>query len=274
MHIYKETEKISSQVPKAQGDIIQLEWPDSYDGPVFGIVINADCDLEHRKNDNVIAFIPIYSFHDYLSKFWASGHIDEVLKKATDFILSITGDQDQEALYLWLQSSSLDVVTSSLLTSLKLKKKEIERFKDELRKISICRDENYRPIDRFKQLCAIAPNPKKYAQVYILAAKKAMGEGHFFISDFLDQNNIGYVVRMRRIYILQEQDYFLSISDQKAHSQGNRLTGVRVGRLTALHRFKIIQLFAQQYSRVGLPDELTELEDLALEDIIEHFSGV
>jgi hypothetical protein len=101
-----------------------------------------------------------------------------------------------------------------------------------------------------------------------------MGDGHFFISELIDDANVGFVVRMRRIYTLPEADYFVSTSEQRSRSEGDRPTAVRVGRLTGLYRFKILQLFAQQYSRIGLPDEVTALGSLAIDDLVEQFAGV
>ncbi|RUX78136.1 hypothetical protein EOA25_38970 [Mesorhizobium sp. M2A.F.Ca.ET.040.01.1.1] len=101
-----------------------------------------------------------------------------------------------------------------------------------------------------------------------------MGDGHFFISEIIDDTNVGFVVRMRRIYTLPEVDYFVSTSVQRSRSDGARPTAVRAGRLTGLYRFKLLQLFAQQYSRIGLPDEVTALGALAIDDLVEQFAGV
>src|SRR5690606_4470775 len=118
-------------------------------------------------------------------------------------------------------------------------------------------------------LCANASDPVTYAKTHITAAKKTMGDGHFFISELIDDTNVGFVVRMRRIYTLPEVDYFVSTSEQRSQSEGDRPTAVRVGRLTGLYRFKLLQLFAQQYSRIGLPDDVTALGSLAIDDLVE-----
>jgi len=56
-------------------------------------------------------------------------------------------------------------------------------------------------------------------------------------------------------------------------SQGDKPTAVRVARLTERYRFKVLQLFSQQYSRIGLPDEITELSELVIDDLVAEFTG-
>lgn len=268
-----ETERVLQREPRRQGDIIKLEWPAGLSGPPLGIVINADCDLAHGKTDGVIAFVPIYPFRDYLAEFWATGHVDEVCNAATRGILKLAADDDPEALHGWLRSSGPEDVAEKLASSRSLKKKDSEQLAIELRRLAVCLDGARTPLERFQQLCAIASDAPAYAKTHINAAKKAMGEGHFFISEMVDDARVGFVVRMRRIYALPETDYFISSSDQQSRSDGNRPTAVRLGRLTALYKFKVLQLFAQQYSRIGLPDEITALGSLAVDDLVEQFAG-
>ncbi|MCB0361003.1 MAG: hypothetical protein KDD44_15245, partial [Bdellovibrionales bacterium] len=77
----------------------------------------------------------------------------------------------------------------------------------------------------------------------------------------------------RRIYTLPVAQYFVSESEQKSQSTGDRPTAVRIARLTELYRFRLIQLFAYQFSRVGLPDEVTALSALAVDDLVQRFAG-
>lgn len=271
---HKETERASHQEPRGQGDIIRLEWPDGLEGPPLGIVLNADCDLAHGKTDGVIAYVPIYPFRDYLANFWAAGHVAEIAGVATQAVLKLTGDSEPDALHSWLQSSGPGDVAIKISEFQNLKKKDSDQLAVELRRLAVCLDTSLSPIDRFQALCASASNATAYAKTHITAAKKAMGDGHFFISEMIDDTNVGFVVRMRRIYTLPEVDYFVSTSEQMSQSEGNRPTAVRVGRLTGLYRFKVLQLFAQQYSRIGLPDEITALGSLAIDDLVEQFAGV
>ena len=67
------------------------------DGPTLGVVINADCDLENGKLDGVMAYLPMYPFKEYLTRFWAPGHVTDVMSTATTKILDIVGDPETAA---------------------------------------------------------------------------------------------------------------------------------------------------------------------------------
>jgi hypothetical protein len=274
MLIQREAERVPQHDPRSQGDIIRIEWPEGKSGPNLGVVINADCDLAHAKTDGVIAFLPVYSFHDYLSQFWASGHAQEVMKSAIIEVLKMVKDKDASGLITWLKESGPHQVCSSITALAKLKNVDAERLQRELNRLSIAQNIELSPISRFQQICAVAPDPGNYARSQITNAKKSMGDGHFFISDLAVEQSIGFIIRMRRIYTMPEEDYFVSESEQRSRSQGDTTTAVRIARLTERYRFKVLQLFAQQYSRVGLPDEVTALSALAIDDLVHTFAGV
>ncbi|WP_439541222.1 hypothetical protein [Hyphomicrobium sp.] len=237
-------------------------------------MINADCDLAHQKTDGVVAFLPIYSFHDYLSQFWAPGHIQEVVDHATQAVLKLADDSDAAVLHAWLKSSGAEAVCFSIVRYKGLKKSQSDQLDRELRRLAICLDAAQAPIIRFRHLCSAAPDPASYARTHITSAKKAMGEGHFVFSDLVDDQSVGFVIRMRRIYTMPEGDCFVSTSEQMSRSQGDRPTAVRVARLTERYRFKVLQLFSQQYARIGLPDDVTALSALVIDDLVVTFSGV
>lgn len=274
MGVQRETERVVQQNPRGQGDIIKIEWPEGEKGPRLGVVINADCDLANGKTDGIVAFLPIYPFHDYLSQFWAPSYIQEIITAATQNVLKLAGDTDRAGLHTWVRTSGIEAVGSAITNYKCLKKAQIEQLNNELRRLAICLDTEQTAITQFRHICGIAPAPAAYARTQITNAKKAMGEGHFFISDLVDEKSVGFVIRMRRIYTIPELDYFVSTSGQMSESQGDRPTAVRVARLTERYRFKVLQLFSQQYSRIGLPDDVTELSALAIDDLVVKFSGV
>lgn len=269
-----ETERIPQHHPRGQGDIIKIEWPDGEVGPGLGLVINADCDLAHSKTDGVITFLPIYSFKDYLANFWAKSHIEEVISTATDCVMKISEDKDGSTLHEWLRSSSHQAVCESIAKYKSLKPNKVAQLGFELHRLAIALNGAQDAIERFRSICKANPDPAKYARIQITSAKKAMGDGHFFISDLVDQHSVGFVVRMRRVFTLPEHDLFVSESEQQSRSDGNRVTAIRIARLTELYRFKVLQLFAQQYSRIGLPDDVTMLSALAIDDLVDTFAGV
>lgn len=268
-----ETERISPHEPRGQGDIIRIEWGGGQAGPQYGVVINADCDLAWGRTDGVIAFVPLYSFHDYLALFWAGSHVEGVVTAETATVLQLAGDNDVDALHAWIRSSGAEAVATSIKQYKSLKRKDVERLDRSVRLLAICLDVNQSNIVRFGSICATQAEPASYARTQIVNAKKALGEGHFFISDLVDDPSVGFVIRLRRIYTLPEQDCFVSTSDQMSKSQGDKTTAARIARLTERYRFKLLQMFAQQYSRIGLNDDVTALSALAVDDLVEKFTG-
>lgn len=273
----RETEKVTASDPRRQGDIIRLEYPTAARQlPALGLVINADCDLQNKKIDGVIAYLPIYTFGEYLDAFWGELFLSEVADTCTKKVLDALGADDQEAsdLHAWLRSASNETILEKIMSRSGVKPSQRSGITDHLNKLRICTDIECSPLDRFSQLCRLDKDPAATARKQLTAAKKAMGDGHFFISDLVDHDDVGFVIRMRRIYTLPEELCFTSTANQRAFSDGKSATAVRFARLTPLYQFKVAQLFAQQFSRIGLPDEITALSDVAVEMLASKLSQV
>lgn len=266
----RETERASSIDERSQGDIIRLEYFDGEGSPGLGVVINADCDLAHQRLDGVITYLPIYSFKDYLSQFWAPGHVRTIEEAATRAVLDLLGDSvgDGPSLHAWILSSGHHAVAETLSKVEGVRKAQIPQLTRDIARLAVTLEREKPSYERFSALCQAEPEPSAHARKQILAAKKAMGDGHFFISELVDHDGIGFVIRMRRIYSIPEELCFRTFAEQQASSGANDTTAVRIGRLTPLYRFKVLQLFAQQFSRVGLPDHVTALSDLAIDDLV------
>jgi hypothetical protein len=265
----RETERVQPIEVRAQGDIIRIEHADPSTDPTLGVIINADCDLANQKLDGVIAYLPMYPFKEYLARFWAPGHIAEVRDQATSKVIKTLGDEGHAAenLHVWIVTDGPEAVGTALAKSPKLKRSQISGLVHDIRRLAIALDDEVDPFSRFLALCRAEPDGSAYARTHLSAARKAMGEGHFQISDLVEHPEIGFVIRMRRIYTIAEAFCFRSQAEQLAGSDGSETTAVRICRLTELYRFKVAQLFGQQYSRIGLPDEVTALGTLAIEDI-------
>ncbi|ODT77378.1 MAG: hypothetical protein ABS76_26690 [Pelagibacterium sp. SCN 64-44] len=87
-----------------------------------------------------------------------------------------------------------------------------------------------------------------------------------------DQSEIGYVVRMRRVYSLPESSVFTNLAEQLSHTSGNYTTAFRCARLAPMYKYKVVQLFAQQFSRIGLPDDVTALSALVVDDLVANIA--
>ena len=269
----QETERVKPGDDFRQGDILRLEdGPDRLRLSELGIIINADCDLVHGKLDGVIAYLPVYPFHTYLARFWAPSYVDELRRTHLERVKAICNLDDREAdeLLHWLPKTPLQEIHARLSTSFNLKNKNATDLHDKLEKLAFCTDPDRDPLAVFSWFCHRDKNAEQFARKQIAQAYAGMGDGHFFISEIVGNAGIGFVIRMRRIYTIDADCCFPSQSSRLASTAGDRLTAFRVARLAPPFRFKLAQLFAYQFSRIGLPDEVTALSGLAIEDALHQ----
>ena len=268
-----ETEYISSDAPFGQGDIIQLgKRPRP---PHLGVVINADCDLLHHKTDGVCSYLPIYSFEEYLLEFW----IDQFLESQKHQILTqIAQTIDQpttelDTLKIWLESDDHAAIPDRLTEELELKPKAQSTLTKLVERYTATFSSEKLPIQNFETLCRAQKNPINFARNQLTAACKDMGEGHLFINEIYGHSQLGYVVRLRRIYSIQSTNYYRSEYELLKTPSSHIDCALRIARLTTLMRSRLIQLFVHHFARVGLPDEINDFRQLIVDDVATTFMG-
>lgn len=256
-----------AQEPWRQGDILFIESVQNDPLPLMGLIINADCDLANEKTDGVIAYLPIYSFREYLEIFWTPKYLNTYAETTIKKILTLIKADDTEAdnLLSWISHSEAENIIAKLSSLNSLKPTQVEEIKSCIYKLQICIDTSLPPLIRLCHLCKKEKDPDKALKKQLSGAKNAMGNDHFFINDMVGQEDVGFVIRMRRIYTILKKHCFTSKAEQGSSSDGKTTTAVRVARLMPLYQFKVAQIFAQQYSRIGLPDEITAMCDVAIE---------
>lgn len=272
----QETERTKPTDELRQGDILRLE-----DGagrgriPALGVIINADCDLAHGKLDGVIAYLPMYAFRTYLGRFWAPSFVEEQRRSLIERIRTLCGldDRGEEDLMRWLACAEVADVIARLSKACDLKGKDAAELADKLERLAICVRPSCEPLAAFASFCQREKNPQQFARKRISHAHSNMGDGHFFVSEIVGESEVGFVVRMRRIYTIDAACCFSSQAAQLASTSGDGLTAVRIARFAPPFRFKLAQLFAYQFSRIGLPDEAAALSSLAIEDMVMQLSG-
>jgi len=237
------------------------------------VVINADCDLAHGKVDGVLALLPIFSFHSYLEAFWVKSHLLSEFSQNIEWILGACGIEKAEAedLARWIESDNPMAIASSLIGAHAVPTKKHAELHQRVNKCAIIASSQ--GLEGFKRVCSLDPDPSRYARKHIEAAKGAIGDGHFFLSEISGQEGLGFVVRMRRILSIEATNCYRSVSDMRAHAPDTKTSAARVARLTPTYQHRIAQLFAYQFSRIGLPDETTELSKLAVDDIVSLMAG-
>jgi hypothetical protein len=77
-----EFEKVDDASQINQGDV--FEWMDDNKTRPwrnYGIVVTADCDLEHKKTDGLVSFVPALIAEDYLWHFWKEKRLASTRKQ-------------------------------------------------------------------------------------------------------------------------------------------------------------------------------------------------
>lgn len=273
----QETQRSETAGKFRQGDILRFEGLESSRTYSRGIVINADCDLENDKLDGVIAYLPLYSFEEYLEHFWLHNFVLQFENNLLSSILNLcqldrTDNNNTKELLIWLDQSGPSEVSDKLVAQKRLKPRDEAVLREKLLQLAHCRSPRAKSLKEFHVFCSWDKEPTGYALKQLNSAKTAMGDDHFFLSEVVGEKELGFVVRMRRIYTIDAQKCFTLASEQRARTDGQGMSAVRIAKLTDLFQFKVAQMFALQYSRIGLPNEFLSLNGLALDAIAHDLS--
>jgi hypothetical protein len=273
----EETIRISTTEQLLQGDVLRLDDSKSQFDFNLAMIINADCDMQNKKHDGMIAILPIYTFQQYLEKFWLPVFFTKQKNEAIGILQNIFAIEDKhiEDLLSWMAQDSISVKkagAASIFENYNPTPKQLTRADEALAKLL----KIFEGISdgRLSAVSKFAPTGKveKYCQDQVKEAKKQMGEDHFFITEIQNDQSVGYVIRMRRIYTIPVEACFKSEAAMLSRSNKN-VTAYRICRLSPHYKFKASQLFAFQYSRIGLSDDVASLSELAIADMAYHFQN-
>ena len=113
----------------------------------------------------------------------------------------------------------------------------------------------------------------QYALGRLTTAFNSMGDGHLLLNEMHSRRQLGYVIRMRRIYSVPEERCFKSERGLKTSGREAEDCAFRIATLATQMQFKLLQLFAYPFSRVGLPDEFRDVRGLVLEDLAHEMTN-
>lgn len=132
--VVDEYDEILDAAPLRQGDI--FEWVGSANERPWrdlGVVVTADCDMARNKMDNVVSFVPLLSFEDYLWHVWREKRFSQQrtlsLGELTRFInkqlAKIGRDQiTSQAVEDWTASGNIPEIAAALeISDINLRKK-------------------------------------------------------------------------------------------------------------------------------------------------------
>lgn len=271
-----ETDLATTADPISQGDILKLESMETDKKiPRFGLVINADCDLAHGKTDGVIAYLPIYSFREYLKHFWIDNYLYEQKQISLNKIgqLCKLDSVTLPDIIPWLITTTAEEVHEKIALQLELdknKKSSLLALLSKLKVITLAEDN----LAVFSKLCHFESSPHQAISKRLDAAKNNLGNGHLFLSEIAGQEELGFVIRFRRIYSLQIRNCYSLEASFKATKNTSPTLAFRIAKLTPTYKYRTAQLFSQQFSRIGLPDEIMELSELAIQNLADEILGV
>jgi len=271
---YSETEPVNKNDSFRQGDIVQIfqQMDDGF--PSYGVVINADCDLLHCKIDGVLSILPIMRFSEFFKEFWAPAYIEE---RKSDLVRSICRDSelDEERraeVIEWLREDGADLVSTKLAA---ISGGKAKSFLPKLKQVGVLiSSEVGGPVEQLLQLCALSgKSPSSEFEKYAKAALKALGDGHFLLNEICGLSELAFVIRLRRVFGISTAHVFSDYATFAARGARARVAAVRVARLTDLYRFKVAQVFAHQFSKIGLPDEIIALHSIATDAAVKTVIG-
>jgi len=267
-----ETERCPVQENFQQGDLLRIVGEENTSvNHGMGVIINADCDLAHSKHDGVIAYLPLFTLQEYLKLFWLPQFFQSERNVAWNGLCTLCDDEHSEwqEVEEWLHTESVEDIALALAKSKKLSNKQLEAIRQHLCRIKICSCGEKEGFSSLNEISELEKRPKSYLEKKVNNALKQMGDGHFLINEIYGELDIGFVIRMRRIHSIDAQCCFKSMSEFRSSSSDDRNCAYRIARLIPPFRYRVAQLFAHQFSRIGLPDEVTALNSLAVDDVVE-----
>ncbi|MFC4214131.1 hypothetical protein ACFP4H_21460 [Pseudophaeobacter arcticus] len=242
-----------------QGDIIQRDiLENDVTNYQWGFVLNADCDIEQRKNSDRISWIEIIPAEEHIATRWAQRQLkDEVDKRApalSDELNACIKRQDlglekldKTDLISWLQEQSGREVADLVGIN---KEETIRRL--EALALAVRATGSY--LEELVQLREAFGSQR----VKVLeAARKSLTTSDGFpdiifvpgLPGFMEQ---GFVLRLRDIFSIEQRHVFQSYPDWKVRDE--REGFFRTGRFSDQMRYQIVQKMAFLFLRIGAPE--------------------
>ena len=170
------------------------------------------------------------------------------------------------ALEAWLDSADHTALTDRLSEEFELTAKLRVTLSNQVEQYLDTYNSSRTPIQSFLHTCHVQKDPESFLEKQLKSAYQQLAEGHLFLNEIFGRSQLGFVIRLRRIYAIDRRNYFKSESDFLLSSLSPDQCAIRLAKLTSIFQYKLLQLFALQFSRIGLPDELTHMHQLVIAD--------
>lgn len=241
-----------------QGDIITNNTKEN---KIYGMVLNADCDIAQGKWGRNFSWIEIIPALEYLNIIWSDDQCQKILK--SDQILQAIKSVNQylnkknstftpltpEKLCEWLREykSSADFFTAIGKSPSKNEQVELEM----LMLASGTNCENMTAGDRLRKIWSLQEKKDAYINESLKKAlTKSDGFPDFFLlPDLQSQEGTGFVILLRIVNSIPRDNLYKNIID--ARINGNENSFYRFNRLADNIRFLVVQKMAFLFSRIG-----------------------
>jgi hypothetical protein len=256
-----EYEDILDAAPLCQGDI--FEWVDPHGQRPWrnlGVIVTADCDIVRNKMDNVISFVPLLCFEDYLWHVWREKRFSQqwnlALCELTRFInkqLVKQGRSEigQDAVRDWVARDNAETIAAALtLSDINLKGKllaHFDRFSDFDRLLAPG------PPDRtlLERACGHLKKANQttnqfQAQDFQSTLSKLPGDV-FYLSQVREERG-GFFAMLRHIRQCDIEEIAIDADQIRFGSAKAR----RFARLRAPFKYALTQQLARVFSDIGL----------------------
>lgn len=245
-----------------QGDI--LFFSDGKDCEKYGVVVTGDCDLAQGKFGDSISYCFILTLEEYINNFILSKKWKKILEKEKECI--------KRELKTLFKIKEISEETFGLLEESEEQCKNYINDKhlfDLFCEYSADKKRGQIKYSDYEQVCQrIKQNPKtkyKFEEEIVSHILKSLPGDKYYINDLPvpNRNAFGYIVNLRRIYGINPDEIARS-SDWKDK------TAIRIGRLNAPFKQKLIQTLAQMFSDIGIPEKNEKFRNECLHNEIKE----
>jgi hypothetical protein len=257
-----EFEEVLGSAPLRQGDI--FEWLDPFRKPPWrelAVIVTADCDMANSKIGDVVSFVPLLPFEDYIWQFWRekrfSSQRDRALQELESFINKRLLKQEKaeisiDAVRDWAgRENNEDIAAALAITDINLKNKLDNLWR------------------RFADMNALLVTDQCDLQLLLKAAEHLTKPGQpatdFLAIDF--QNNLAnlpgdvfYLSQVRgeqggafaMLRQIRQCDKFdIAVEPDQIRFAGAKAR--RIARLRPTFKYGLTQQLARVFSDIGLP---------------------
>lgn len=270
---------IGQRTKVGQGDIIHKPAVGA-EGPRWGFIVTADCDIVQDKAGARLSYLDIVTVRDYLEHVWSSEILRKlrstILKEAAALISKAAQALDKkfatlspEDLLEWLTDTPRAEIVSALEVQVRKQKQHLEA----LEKVELAfelRIEGGSALQRLRRVWAVQGSGEKAMRGRLEQALDYNQATDFHLIPAIPGSEpLGYVVLLREISSIPHDHIFPSALALQI--DGNEEGYYVAGPSTDNLRYAISQKMAFLFSRIGMSDEYESqcgvVSQLALDEL-------